>query len=45
MVFGTAYAWLYLGSALVAFVAVVLASTFRRSAGLGAPVPAATTAR
>jgi predicted MFS family arabinose efflux permease len=40
-----AYAWLYLGSALVAFMAVVLAFTFRRPAGLGAPLAAAATAR
>jgi MFS family permease len=40
-----AYAWLYLGSALVAFMAVVLAFTFRRPAGLGARIPAAVTAR
>jgi predicted MFS family arabinose efflux permease len=40
-----AYAWLYLGSALVAFMAVVLAFTFRRPAGLGARIPVAATAR
>ena len=40
-----AYAWLYVGSALVASMAVVLAFTFRRPAGLGAPIPAAVTAR
>jgi MFS family permease len=40
-----AYAWLYVGSALVAFMAVVLAFTFRRPAGLGAPIPVAATAR
>jgi len=40
-----AYAWLYLGSALVAFMAVVLAFTFRRPAGLGAQLQAATAAR
>jgi predicted MFS family arabinose efflux permease len=40
-----AYAWLYVGSALVAFMAVVLAFTFRRPAGLGAPIPVAASAR
>ena len=40
-----AYAWLYVGSALVASMAVVLAFTFRRPAGLGAPIPAAAPAR
>ena len=40
-----AYAWLYLGSALLAFMAVVLAFTFRRPAGLGAQLQAATAAR
>jgi predicted MFS family arabinose efflux permease len=40
-----AYAWLYVGSALVAFMAVVLAFTFRRPAALAAPIPAAATAR
>jgi predicted MFS family arabinose efflux permease len=40
-----AYAWLYLGSALVAFTAVVLAFTFRRPAGLGGRIPAAVGAR
>jgi predicted MFS family arabinose efflux permease len=30
------YAWLYLGAAMVAFMAVLLAFTFRRPAGLGA---------
>jgi MFS family permease len=40
-----AYAWLYVGSALVAFMAVVLAFTFRRPAALAAPIQAAATAR
>jgi predicted MFS family arabinose efflux permease len=39
------YAWLYVGSALVAFMAVVLAFTFRRPAGLGTRIAAAATAR
>jgi predicted MFS family arabinose efflux permease len=36
-----AYAWLYLGSALVAFMAVVLAFTFRRPATLPGRISAA----
>ena len=40
-----AYAWLYLGSALIASMAVVLASTFRRPAGVRAVIPASATAR
>jgi MFS family permease len=40
-----AYAWLYLGSALVAFMAVVLAFTFRRPEAIGARIPAAAAAR
>ena len=40
-----AYAWLYVGSALVASMAVMLAFTFRRPAGLGTPIAAAATAR
>jgi predicted MFS family arabinose efflux permease len=40
-----AYAWLFLGSALVAFMAVVLAFTFRRPAGLPDRIPAAVAAR
>ena len=40
-----AYAWLYLGSALVASMAVVLAFTFRRPAGLGAAFQAPAAAR
>ena len=40
-----AYAWLYLGSALIAAMAVVLASTFRRPVGVRAVIPAAATAR
>jgi MFS family permease len=40
-----AYAWLYVGSALIASMAVVLAFTFRRPAGLGAPIPAVASAR
>jgi predicted MFS family arabinose efflux permease len=40
-----AYAWLFLGSALVAVMAVVLAFTFRRPVGLGGRIPAALAAR
>ena len=40
-----AYAWLFLGSALVAFMAVVLAFTFRRPAGFPGRIPAAFAAR
>jgi MFS family permease len=40
-----AYAWLYLGSALVAFAAVGLAFTFRRPASLGTGIPSAVCAR
>lgn len=40
-----AYAWLFLGSALVAVMAVVLAFTFRRPAGLGDDIPAAVAVR
>jgi MFS family permease len=40
-----AYAWLYLGSALVAFMAIVLAFTFRRPEAIGARIPATASAR
>ena len=40
-----AYAWLYLGSSLIAFMAVVLACTFRRPAGLSTALPEASLAR
>jgi predicted MFS family arabinose efflux permease len=40
-----AYAWLYIGSALIGTMAVVLALTFRRPAGLGMALPAASPAR
>ena len=40
-----AYAWLFLGSGLVAVMAVVLAFTFRRPVGLGGRIPAALAAR
>jgi MFS family permease len=40
-----AYAWLYVGSAALAFAAVVVAFTFRRPAALGGGVPAAAPAR
>jgi predicted MFS family arabinose efflux permease len=40
-----AYGWLYVGSALVASIAVMLAFTFRRPAGLAPPIPAVATAR
>jgi MFS family permease len=40
-----AYAWLFLGSALIASMAIVLAFTFRRPTAVIAPVPAAVAAR
>jgi predicted MFS family arabinose efflux permease len=40
-----AYAWLFLGSSLIAFMAVVLAMTFRRPARLTVGVPAVSPAR
>jgi len=40
-----AYAWLFLGSSLIAFMAVVLASTFRRPTRLGVGVPEVSPAR
>jgi len=40
-----AYAWLYLGSAVVAAMAVVLALTFRRPTALAGRIPAAVAAR
>ena len=40
-----AYAWLYLGSALAAFMAVLLAFTFRRPAGVHVRLEAPAAAR
>ena len=40
-----AYVWLYLGSALVAAMAIVVAFTFRRPARLAEHIPAVATAR
>ena len=40
-----AYAWLYIGSAVIGLAALALAFAFRRPVGLAAPLPAAAAAR